>query len=98
MTRQLELIDRFVAEDRENFTFADAQVALGVSPTATANILRRLREQGLVDTVTRGRYSVRPLGSLGTSAATESLPLAVGAAFAGDDPGGLNLHVFICLG
>ena len=83
MNRQLKLIDRLVAEGRESFTFADAQAALGVSATAAANVLRRLRDQGLVDVVTRGHYSVRPLGSLGTSTATDSLPLAVGAAFAG---------------
>src|SRR2546425_12952283 len=83
MNRQLELIDRLVAEGRESFTFADAQAALGVSATAAANVLRRLRDQGLVDVVTRGHYSIRPLGALGTSTVTDSLPLAIGAAFAG---------------
>lgn len=83
MARQLQLIDTLVADGREEFTFQDAQRVLGASPTATANALRRLRDEGLVDQVTRGHYAVRPLGSLGTSAASESLGLAVGAAFDG---------------
>jgi predicted transcriptional regulator of viral defense system len=85
MVRQLELIDTLLAEGREEFTFEDAQVALGRSPTATANALRRLTEKGLVDRLTRGHYAIRPLGSLGTSTATADLPLAVGAAFEGRD-------------
>jgi predicted transcriptional regulator of viral defense system len=83
MVRQLELVDALVADGREEFTFEEARTALGASPTATANALRRLQRQGLVDAVTRGHYVVRPLGSLGTSTASESLSLAVGAAFEG---------------
>jgi predicted transcriptional regulator of viral defense system len=83
MTRQLELIDSLVAAGREDFTFDDAKGVLGASSPATANALRRLRDQGLVDLIARGHYAVRPLGSLGTSAATERLSLAVGAAFEG---------------
>jgi predicted transcriptional regulator of viral defense system len=81
MIRQLELINTLVAEGREEFTFEEATVALGRSPTSTANALRQLREKGLIDRVTRGHYAIRQLGSLGTSTALDDLPLAVGAAF-----------------
>lgn len=84
MARQLELIDTLVAEGRQEFTFDEAVAALGVSPSAAANLLRRLREKGLIDRLTRGRYAIRPWGSLGTSAATDDLSLAVGVAFHGN--------------
>lgn len=83
MVRALELIDNLVAEGRAGFTFGEAVTALNVSPTATANALRRLQNKGLIDRVTRGVYAIRPLGSLGTSAAADNLPLAVGVAFRG---------------
>ena len=85
MTRQLELIDTLLADGRDEFTFDEARAALGVSTPATANALRQLAAKGLVVRLTRGHYAIRPLGSLGTSAATESLSLAVGAAFEGKD-------------
>jgi predicted transcriptional regulator of viral defense system len=81
MTRQLELVNELVADGRAEFTFQDAMGVLGASPSATANALRRLTQRGLVDRVIRGHYSVRPLGSLGTSAVSDDLALAVGAAF-----------------
>jgi predicted transcriptional regulator of viral defense system len=83
VVRQLELIDTFLATGREEFTFEEAKTALGRSPAATANALRQLNEKGLVDRLTRGHYAIRPLGSLGTSTATDDLPLAIGAAFEG---------------
>lgn len=83
MTRQLMLIDTLMASGRDEFTFDEARAALDVSPSATANALRQLAEKGLVDRLTRGHYAIRPLGSLGTSAATDDLGLAVGAAFEG---------------
>jgi predicted transcriptional regulator of viral defense system len=83
MVRQLELIDALMAEGREAFTFQEAKTTLGASPSATANALRRLNQKGLVDRLTRGHYAIRPLGSLGTSTATDDLSLAVGAAFEG---------------
>jgi predicted transcriptional regulator of viral defense system len=85
MIRPLELINSLVAEGRLEFTFEEAVAALQVSPTAAANALRRLRDKGLIDRLTQGVYAVRPLGSLGTSAVTDDLPLAVGAAFRGLD-------------
>jgi predicted transcriptional regulator of viral defense system len=83
MARPLELIDSLVAEGKEEFSFEDARAALDRSPTATANTLRRLQDNGLVDRLGRGRYAIRPLGSLHTSAATDDLALAVGATFGG---------------
>ncbi|MDA8062442.1 MAG: type IV toxin-antitoxin system AbiEi family antitoxin domain-containing protein, partial [Actinomycetota bacterium] len=83
MARPLELIDSLAAEGKTQFSFDDARLALGRSPTATANTLRRLRENGLVDRLGRGRYAIRPLGSLHTSAATDDLALAVSATFTG---------------
>jgi predicted transcriptional regulator of viral defense system len=83
MIRQLELIDTLLAEGRDEFSFDEAKSVLGVSTPATANALRRLAAQGLVDRLTRGHYAIRPLGSLGTSTATDDLSLAVGGAFEG---------------
>ena len=83
MTRQLELIDTLLEEGRNEFTFQDAKALLGVSTEATANALTRLGREGLVDRLTRGHYAIRPLGALGTSAATDDLSVAVGAAFEG---------------
>lgn len=85
MTRQLQMIDTLLANGKDDFTFNDAKAALGVSTPATANALRQLALKGLIDRLTRGHYAIRPLGSLGTSAATESLPLVVGATFQGKD-------------
>jgi len=81
--RQLDLLDTFVARGQSEFTFHDAYQALGTSASATANMLRRLNEKGLVDKLIRGHYAIRPLGSLGTSATTEDLGQAVGAVFDG---------------
>jgi predicted transcriptional regulator of viral defense system len=83
MSRQLALINTFVADGRDEFTFEEARARLGTSPTAAANVLHSLLEKGLIDRVARGRYAIRPLGSLGTSAATRDLCLAVGVALSG---------------
>jgi predicted transcriptional regulator of viral defense system len=83
MTRQLDLVNTLVADGRTDFSFQDAVATTGASVTATANALHRLTQEGFVDRVARGRYAIRPLGSLGTSAASEGLALAVGGAFEG---------------
>lgn len=80
---QLGLLDTLVMRGQNEFTFHDAHEAWGASVSATANMLRRLGDKGLVDKVVRGHYAIRPLGSLGTAAATEDLGLVVGAAFEG---------------
>jgi predicted transcriptional regulator of viral defense system len=83
MMRALDLVDALVAEGKEQFSFEDARTALGRTPSATANVLRRLQTNGLVDRLSRGHYAVRPLGSLHTSATTDDVALAVGSTFAG---------------
>jgi predicted transcriptional regulator of viral defense system len=83
MTRQLDFLNTLVADGRTEFTFQDAVHLMAASPPATANALNRLTQTGLVDRVVRGRYALRPLGSLGTTAVSEDLALAVGAAFDG---------------
>ncbi|RLB53383.1 MAG: hypothetical protein DRI90_21240 [Deltaproteobacteria bacterium] len=79
----LRIIDDLVADGRTCFTFAEAVCRSGRSRTATANLLRRMADRGLIDRVRRGHYAVRQFGVLGTDAAAEDVALAVGAAFAG---------------
>jgi predicted transcriptional regulator of viral defense system len=81
MVRPLELIDSFVAEGKEEFTFDEARSALDRSPSATGNILRRLQDNGLVDRLGHGNYAIRPLGSLHTSTIADDLELTVRAIF-----------------
>ena len=83
MTRQLKLIDTLLSEGRNEFTFDDARTRLCASSEATANVLVRLVNQGLVNKLARGHYAIRPLGALGTSLTTQDLAAAVGAAFEG---------------
>ena len=64
------------------FTAGEAAARLGRSRTGTANLLRRLLREGLVDRVRRGHYAIRQLGTLGTAAAAEDVLLAVAAGFA----------------
>ena len=77
----LELVDDFVADGKTHFTFDEAQRQVDRSPSATANLLRRMVASGLVDRVRRGHYVVRQLGVLGTRAAADDLAIAVAAAF-----------------
>jgi len=44
-------------------------------------MLSRLVAPGLVDRLARGRYAIRPIGALGTRAASEDVALAVAATF-----------------
>ena len=81
--RGLALANELVADGRSTFTFEDAEIRLGRSKTATANLLRRMEKAGLIDRVRRGHYAVRPLGVLGTPAAAEEVALSVGAALSG---------------
>jgi len=79
----LKLLDELVAEGQMQFTAKQAAARAARSPTSTSNLLRRLLQAGLVDRVRRGRYAIRPLGSLGTTVAAESILLAVAAGFPG---------------
>ena len=51
MARQLDLIDNFVANGQNEFTFEEARELLGGSRGATSNALRRLTKNGLLDRV-----------------------------------------------
>src|SRR4051812_13642566 len=64
-TTGLQLLDELVAEGLMQFTANEAAVRLGRSRTGTANLLRRLLREGLVDRVRRGHYAIRQLGTLG---------------------------------
>ena len=81
----LTLANELAAQGRTGFTFAEAQACVNLSPTATANLLKRMVTDGLVDKVRRGHYVLRPLGVLGTPSVAEDVALAVRAAF-GDTP------------
>lgn len=82
--RNLQVLDEIVAKQGSVITPALVQSWTGQSSQATANMLKRLRESGLLDRVARGRYVVRPIGLLNTYAAAEDLSLAVGAMFLGN--------------
>ena len=83
--RALKLLDDLAADERAQVTSADVRARLGLSSQAAANVLGRLVDAGLLDRVARGIYALRPLGRLGTRAASEDVTLAVGAVF-GDEP------------
>lgn len=77
----LQFLDELVAEGKMHFAFGEAVDRSGRSRTATANLLRRLLRDGLIERVRRGKYAIRPLGVLGTAAAAEDVLFAVGAGF-----------------
>ncbi len=79
----LQLVDDLIADGRMHFTFNEALPRVGRSPSATANLLRRMVATGLVDRVSRGHYVIRQLGVLGTRVAAEDVAMAVAAAFSG---------------
>ena len=77
----LKLLDELVSEGVTQFTSAEAAERLGRSAAATGNLLGRLVRDGLLDRVRRGHYAIRQLGTLGTTAAAESVLLSVAAGF-----------------
>ena len=85
LNTSLGFANELAATGHVGFTFAEAQHRLGKSPTATANLLKRMAGKGLIDRVCRGHYVLRPLGFLGTPSVAEDVGLAVYAAF-GDNP------------
>jgi predicted transcriptional regulator of viral defense system len=78
------LLDDLAADEQTRITTRDVRERLGLSPQATSNLMGRLVEAGFLDRVVRGVFALRPLGQLGTRAASEDITLAVGAAF-GDE-------------
>lgn len=81
--RALKLLDLFASEGRTAFSSADVRHELGTSPQATSNLLTRWTMVGLVDRLAAGRYALRQIGALGTSAVWDDLGSAVAAVFAG---------------
>ncbi|MCK5806184.1 MAG: hypothetical protein KAI66_25355, partial [Lentisphaeria bacterium] len=79
----LAFVDDLVADGRTHFTFYEARQRLDRSPSATANLLRRMVAYGLVDRIRRGHYVIRRLGVLGTRASAEDLSVVVASAFSG---------------
>lgn len=78
----MTFLNDLAADGVTSFGFDEAVRRAGRSPTATANMLRRLTDKGFLDRVRQGHYVIRQLGVLGTTAAAEDIVLAVGAAFA----------------
>lgn len=83
MTPRIDILDDLVAHGYAGFTSAMLRERLGASAQTTSNLLAQWRRDGLVDRVARGQYVIRPLGSLGSSAAAQDVALAVAAAFEG---------------
>jgi predicted transcriptional regulator of viral defense system len=79
--RYLKMLDDLVSAGKLTFKTNEVERILDVSPQAASNLLTRLVTAGLVDRVKRGHYAMRPIGALGTHAASEDIALAVGAAF-----------------
>ncbi|MBI4730113.1 MAG: hypothetical protein HY775_11575 [Acidobacteria bacterium] len=79
----LRVLDELVAGGTTVVTPAAVQALTGQTLQAAVNMLGRLVNAGLLDRVARGRYVVRPIGLLATSAAAEDVALAVGAVFSG---------------
>jgi predicted transcriptional regulator of viral defense system len=78
----LNLLDDLAANERGRITTAEVREHLAISEQSASNLMRRLVDAGLLDRVARGAYAPRPLGELGTRAASQDIALAVAAAFA----------------
>lgn len=77
----LQLLDDLAAEERGGITTAEVREQLRISEQSASNLMSRLVKEGFLDRVARGVFASRPLGQLGTRAASEDIALAVGAAF-----------------
>ncbi len=78
----LDLLDDLAAQERGGITTAEVRQRLGMSEQSASNLMTRLVDAGFLDRVARGVFAPRPLGQLGTRAASEDIALAVAAAFA----------------
>lgn len=77
----LRLLDDLAADERGGITTAEVRERLGISEQSASNLMSRLVRDGFLDRVARGVFAPRPLGRLGTRAASDDIALAVGAAF-----------------
>ena len=84
-TKLLELLNDVASGGGDTLTAAEVRERLGLSPQAASNLLARAVRDGLLDRVASGTYVLRPIGLLGTRAASEDVALAVAAKF-GDEP------------
>jgi predicted transcriptional regulator of viral defense system len=75
----LKPLDDRLAVGKTTLTSRELREELGLSPSATSNLLTRWQHAGLVDRVARGRYAIRQIGLLGTRASSEDVALAVTA-------------------
>lgn len=80
----LQLLDDLAADERGGITTAEVRKRLGISEQSASNLMSRLVKEGFLDRVARGVFAPRPLGLLGTRAASEDIALAVGAAFSNE--------------
>jgi predicted transcriptional regulator of viral defense system len=80
----LDLLDDLAANERGRITTAEVREHLTMSEQSASNLMRRLVDAGLLDRVARGAYAPRPLGQLGTRAASQDITSAVAAAFAAE--------------
>ena len=78
----LNLLDELAATERSRITTAEVREHLAMSDQSASNLMKRLVDAGLLDRVARGSYAPRPLGELGTRAASQDIAIAVAAAFA----------------
>lgn len=81
----LDLLDDLAAQERGGITTAEVRQRLAISEQSASNLMTRLVQAGFLDRVARGVFAPRPLGQLGTRAASQDITLAVAAAFA-DEP------------
>ena len=75
----LKPLDDRLAIGRATFTSRELREELGISASATSNLIARWQKAGLVDRVAHGRYAIRQIGLLGTRASSEDVALAVAA-------------------
>lgn len=77
----IQLLNDLATEERSGVTTAEVRERLGMSEQSASNLMTRLVKAGFLDRVARGVYAPRPLGQLGTRAASQDVALAVGAVF-----------------
>jgi predicted transcriptional regulator of viral defense system len=80
----LRLLDDLAADERGGITTAEVRERFGMSEQSASNLMSRLVRDGFLDRVARGVFAPRPLGRLGTRAASDDITLAVGAAFSNE--------------
>jgi predicted transcriptional regulator of viral defense system len=83
-TELLQLLNDIAADGGGAVSAATVRERLGLSSQSTSNLLARAVRDGLLDKVSSGTYALRPIGMLGTRAASEDVALAVAAKFAGE--------------